>query len=517
MLAEQQHQADKATRACAVANKARQEVKGAKCAQRAWVLPPSKSSQALGGTDLASVNTMTSSTNSPMAEPSPATQPPQDEVSVYTVASKTDSSKPTSATMTPTAGGTRSYLAAVAPMTGLCGPAPAFTPVGATRGDECTRSGADGRAQNAQAVSQGLVLPSGWPLALAREDDTPGTTATDALDTQPVSPSGGALASLVSTSERTWTLSNEFQAMALLVSGSPPTPSTPAIVRELLNAIGALSAHNSPGTEDTESVGVWSDNTPIATAVHAGGKGDALGSNKDLAESEFAGEQWLEVLARHLDMRLQASERRTRSAVDTLLQNWEQQDTADQRHFWMDANLFIVELKRKVARASTLLQQLTTQAEEQKCLMDGTLANLAHRVDKKLKEVEVAITSMTRSISSMEDTIASATLALPMISNIKGWVTDAVATVWLAAGAPAAPPYNPPGASMPLPCSPTAHSLAAMESNLAADRRAGDAWAHAPRDPNQVINTGSYSPAGGARSDEMQMHETEPDGWDRFL
>jgi hypothetical protein len=157
-----------------------------------------------------------------------------------------------------------------------------------------------------------------------------------------------------------------------------------------------------------------------------------------------------------------------------------------------------VELQHKVARASTLLQQLTTQGEEQKRLVDGTLANLACWVDKKLEEVDMAITSVTTSISLMKDTIASATLALPMISNIKGRVTDAVATERLAAGAPAAPPYNPPGALMPLPCSPTVHGLAAMELNLAADSRARDAWARAPWDPSQGINTGSYSPAGEA-------------------
>ncbi len=185
-------------------------------------------------------------------------------------------------------------------------------------------------------------------------------------------------------------------------------------------------------------------------------------------------------------------------------------------------NSFVVELQRNVARASTLMQQLTTQAEEQKRLVDGTLANLARQADEKLMEVDVAITSVTMSISSMEDTIASDTLALPTISDIKGWVTDAVATERLAAGAPAVPPYNPPGASMPPPCSPTAHGLAATESNLAANSRAQNAWARSPQDPSWGINTGLYSPAGGARSDKMpvrtwQMHKTEPDGWDRVL
>jgi hypothetical protein len=150
-----------------------------------------------------------------------------------------------------------------------------------------------------------------------------GTTATDALGIQPVSLSGGGLALSVATSGGTWTSSNEFQAVALLVSGSPPTPPTPAIVRELSDAIGALSTRDSPETEDTKSAGVWSDDTPIATVVHAGGKDDAHGSNKDISESEFVGEPRLAFLARLLDMRLRALERRTRSAVDTLLQDWE--------------------------------------------------------------------------------------------------------------------------------------------------------------------------------------------------
>ncbi len=42
VLAEQQRQADKATRARAVTNETRQEVEGAKCTQHAWVLAPSK-------------------------------------------------------------------------------------------------------------------------------------------------------------------------------------------------------------------------------------------------------------------------------------------------------------------------------------------------------------------------------------------------------------------------------------------------------------------------------------------
>ncbi len=148
-------------------------------------------------------------------------------------------------------------------------------------------------------------------------------------------------------------------------------------------------------------------------------------------------------------------------------------------------------LQQKVARASTLLQQMTTLMAEQRQLVDEKLANLACWADEKLEEVDVAITSMSTSISLMEDSLTLATLALPMISDVKGWVTDAVATEQLAAGFPTVPPPNPPVAMVPSPCSPTEHGLAAMESNLAANSRARDAWARAPRDLSLGINTES--------------------------
>jgi hypothetical protein len=155
----------------------------------------------------------------------------------------------------------------------------------------------------------------------------------------------------------------------------------------------------------------------------------------------------------------------------------------------MDADSIVVALQQKVARASTLLQQMTTQTAEQRQLVDKKLANLAHWVDEKLEEVDMVITSMSTSISLMEDSLTLATLALPMISDVKGWVTDVVATERLAAGFPNAPPPNPLVAMVPSPCSPTEHGLAAMDSNLAADSRAQDAWARAPRDPSLGINT----------------------------
>ncbi len=104
--------------------------------------------------------------------------------------------------------------------------------------------------------------------------------------------------------------------------------------------------------------------------------------------------------------------------------------------------------------------------------MDDTLTNLELWTDKKLEEVDVTIASVSTSILLMEDTIALATLALPTILDLKGWVTDAVATERLAAGALSVPPHILPGALMPPPCFPTGHGLAAMESNLATNSRA---------------------------------------------
>ncbi len=108
--------------------------------------PPSGTSPAPSGTDLASNPTTTSTTIHLLAEASLATQPPQaqDAVLVYTVTSSTDSSKPSSAATTPTTAGTCSYLKAVSPPSGLCVAAPAFTPVGVNLVDKYTRLGAEG-------------------------------------------------------------------------------------------------------------------------------------------------------------------------------------------------------------------------------------------------------------------------------------------------------------------------------------------------------------------------------------
>jgi hypothetical protein len=203
--------------------------------------PSSGTSPAPSGMDLVSNPTTTSTMICLPAEASSATQPPQaqDEVLVYTVTSSTDSSKPSSAATTPTTAGTCSYLKDVSPTSGLRVVTPAFTPVGVNPVDRYTRSGAEGQAQNALAVSQGVVSPSGRPLELAMEANRTGATEADALGIPPSSASGGALASLVSpfvgalalltsTSRRARTLLNGIQAVAPLVSGSPPTPPHPS-------------------------------------------------------------------------------------------------------------------------------------------------------------------------------------------------------------------------------------------------------------------------------------------------
>ncbi len=149
-----------------------------------------------------------------------------------------DSWKPSSAATAPTTACTRSYLKAISPASGLHVAAPAFTPVGVNPVDRYTRLGAEGRARNAPAVSQGAVSPFGRPLELAMEANRTGATEADALGIPSSSASGGALALLVSlfggalalstsTSRRARTLLDGIQAVAPLVSRSPPTPPHP--------------------------------------------------------------------------------------------------------------------------------------------------------------------------------------------------------------------------------------------------------------------------------------------------
>jgi hypothetical protein len=190
----------------------------------------------------------------------------------------------------------------------------------------------EGQAWNALAVSQRVVSPSGRPLELALEANRTGATEADALGIPPssasgralalsVSPFGGALALLTSTSRRTRTSLDGIQAVAPLVSRSPPPPPTPAIVRELSEAIGALSACNFPAADETKSAGEWLDsNTSIAKPANVDGDEDNFGSNEDIAEgTEFVGKPWLAALACRLDTWFRALECRTRSAVDRLL------------------------------------------------------------------------------------------------------------------------------------------------------------------------------------------------------
>jgi hypothetical protein len=275
--------------------------------------PPSGTSPAPSGMDLASNPTTTSTTIRLLAEASSATQPPQaqDAVLVYTVTSLMDSLKPSSASMTPTTAGTRSYLKAVSLASGLCMVALAFTPVGVNLVDRYTRLGAEGQAWNAPAVSQGAVSPSGRPLELAMEADRTGATESDALGIPPslasggalalpVSPFGGALPLLTSTPKRARTSLDSIQAVAPPVSGSPSASPTPAIVRKLSEAIGALSAHNSLVADEPKSAGEWLDNnTSIAKPVNVDGDKDDFGSTRTLQKgwSLRANRGWQPLLA----------------------------------------------------------------------------------------------------------------------------------------------------------------------------------------------------------------------------
>ncbi len=101
----------------------------------------------------------------------------------------------------------------------------------------------------------------------------------------------------------------------------PSDPPTPAIVRELSEAISALSACNSPAADEMKSAGEWSDdNTSIAKPANIDGDKDNFGFDEDIAEGmEFAGKPWLAALACRLDTRFRALECRTQSAVDRLL------------------------------------------------------------------------------------------------------------------------------------------------------------------------------------------------------
>ena len=100
---------------------------------------------------------------------------------------------------------------------------------------------------------------------------------------------------------------------------------TPVIVRELLEAIGALSTCDSPAADETKSAGEWSDNeTSIAKPANIDGDEDNFGSDKDIVEGmEFVGKPRLAALARRLDTRFRALECRIRSAVNRLLRDWE--------------------------------------------------------------------------------------------------------------------------------------------------------------------------------------------------
>jgi hypothetical protein len=138
------------------------------------------------------------------------------------------------------------------------------------------------------------------------------------------------------------------------------------------------------------------------------------------SKDNFMAEPQLAILARRFDTRSQASERRTKTAVKSLLQDWRTGAKAAQRQFQKDAQLLITLLNQQISRASTLLQKFSAQTTAQLCLFDKKLAELDCRVDEKLMKVDKVLMSMGTSLSSMEDSIMSAMQALPTEDTVKG-------------------------------------------------------------------------------------------------
>ena len=106
--------------------------------------------------------------------------------------------------------------------------------------------------------------------------------------------------------------------------------------------------------------------------------------------------------------------------------------------------MIVTLLNQRIIRPSPLLQQLSTQTTEQLRLINDELANLDRCAEEKLAEVDVVLMSVETSLSSMEDSIMSATQALPTVAVIQGWVKDVVVSERLATYASMAPSIPPP-------------------------------------------------------------------------
>ncbi len=87
--------------------------------------------------------------------------------------------------------------------------------------------------------------------------------------------------------------------MAQLVVGSPATPSTPAIILELLNAIKAFPTQNFPGAEETKSIGDWLRVSSIPPSVDGDDRDFGLEDNG--SKEDFVAKPRLAALNRYFN------------------------------------------------------------------------------------------------------------------------------------------------------------------------------------------------------------------------
>jgi hypothetical protein len=159
-----------------------------------------------------------------------------------------------------------------------------------------------------------------------------------------------------------------------------------------------------------KSIGDWLG--ALSTPTFADGDDGDFRLEDNMSEDDFAAEPRLMALARHLDTRFRVYKCRTKAAVESLLQNWCAGAKAAQLQFWKDAQLIVTFINQQISHTSTFLWQLSAQTMEQLHLFNVKLADLDRRADKKLMEVDVAHMSVGTSLSSMKDSIMSATQAL---------------------------------------------------------------------------------------------------------
>jgi hypothetical protein len=259
-----------------------------------------------------------------------AERPPQDVGLVYTITSSTDSSKSTSPLGTTN---TRLYLMAAASPGSLRVTAPEFAPVGSNLASSYARTGAASTTRTREngtpsTVSRGAVSPSDRPSIKAMSDDTAGAMMAIAFVGPPVlisggavdattadgSISGGAIASttaddltsneaVISATGDVSTSGGRIAAppkdVAPSVAGSPATPSTPAIIQQLSNAIDAIPICNLPGAEEAKSVGDWSRTLSIPASADDYDRDFSL--DNDASKDNIAAKPRLAILARRFD------------------------------------------------------------------------------------------------------------------------------------------------------------------------------------------------------------------------